>query len=374
MVGAKTSSPAALAGQLLWIGFDGTRWTPRLAALLRDVAPGGVVLFGRNLTSDPRQVRALTDAIHRALPVPPFIALDQEGGRVSRLRPLVGPTPACGMLAARSDATLAVRRHAEATALALRCLGFNVNFAPVLDLSGADAANGIGDRAFGEDPRTVALLAGLYIAAHQRGGVIPVGKHFPGLGGAGGDTHEMLPSVRRTREQLLRQDLLPYRRLRAALPIVMIGHACYPALQGRTSQPASLSHAVVTTILRRRLGYCGLVLTDDLEMGAVDQSLDGGAQAIAAFGAGADGLMFCRSEERIRQAAAALRRVIASGDLPAARWRGSLRRIQAVKRRCLHSRRRARYSAGALARARAVFASLTPAAAAPAGADPTARD
>ena len=359
-------------GTLLWIGFEGSRWSPALARLVGDVRPGGVILFGRNLTSNPRQVRALTDAFHRALPSPPFIALDQEGGRVSRLKPIVGPTPSCGSLGARPDASAAVRRHAEATALALRCLGFDVNFAPVLDLSGAGAPNGIGDRAFGEDPRAVALLAGLYAAAHQRLGVLAVGKHFPGLGGATGDTHALLPRITRSRAALLREDLLPYRRLKGRLPAVMVGHAAYPGLQESGDQPASLSSAVVTTLLRRRLGYRGLVLTDDLEMGAVDQTLDGGSQALAAFRAGSDVLMFCRSEDRIRQAHAALRRAVLDGEIPATRLRASFRRIAAARRRCLGARRRARYAPGVLARAREVFASLAPAPAA--GIDPTARD
>src|SRR5437867_879257 len=134
MTARKVASPAALSGQLLWIGFDGANWSRAIERLLRDVAPGGVVLFGRNLTADPR---------------------------------------------------------------------------------------------------AVTLLAGLYTAAHLRAGVIPVGKHFPGLGGAGGDTHQILPVVSRTRTRLLREDLLPYRRLRASLPMVMIGHAFYPTLQGR---------------------------------------------------------------------------------------------------------------------------------------------
>lgn len=365
-------TPADEIGSLLWIGFDGTRFTPGLARLLGDVRPGGVILFGRNLTSDPRQVRALTDALHRALPAPPFIALDQEGGRVSRLRPIVGPTPSCGSLGARPDASHAVRRHAEATALALRCLGFDVNFAPVLDLSGPMAPNGIGDRAFGEDPRAVALLAGLYAAAHQRHGILTVGKHFPGLGGATGDTHALLPRITLSRAELLRSDLLPYRRLKGRLPAVMVGHAAYPGLQESSDQPASLSPAVVTTLLRRRLGYRGLVMTDDLEMGAVDQTLDGGSQALAALRAGSDVLMFCRTEERIRQAHAELRRAALEGEIPAARLRASYRRIAAARRRSLGARRRARYTPGVLKRAREVFASLTPAQAA--GFDPTARD
>jgi beta-N-acetylhexosaminidase len=152
----------------------------------------------------------------------------------------------------------------------------------------------------------------------------------------------------------------------------MVGHAAYPGLQDRNDQPASLSAAVVTTLLRRRLAYRGLVVTDDLEMRAIDQTLDGGAQGLAALRAGSDILMFCRSEERIRQAHAALRRAALEGEIPAARFRESYRRIAAVRRRYLDGRRRARYAPGVLARSRQVFAALAPAPVI--AADPTARD
>jgi beta-N-acetylhexosaminidase len=152
----------------------------------------------------------------------------------------------------------------------------------------------------------------------------------------------------------------------------MIGHAAYPALQHRADQPASLAPSIVSALLRRRLGYRGLILTDDLEMGAVDQSLDGGTLAVAALKAGSDGLMFCRSADRIKAAAEALERGVHDGAIPKEALRESLRRIHAVKRRYLQGRRRARYSKRILVGARALLASLAPASAS--GADPTARD
>jgi beta-N-acetylhexosaminidase len=152
----------------------------------------------------------------------------------------------------------------------------------------------------------------------------------------------------------------------------MIGHAAYPALQHRADQPASLAPSIVSALLRRRLGYRGLILTDDLEMGAVDQSLDGGTLAVAALKAGSDGLMFCRSADRIRTAAEALERAVRDGSIRTEALRESLRRIHAVKRRYLLGRRRSRYSKGILARARAILASLAPGQAS--GVDPTARD
>jgi beta-N-acetylhexosaminidase len=355
-------------GQLLWIGFEGTSWSPRLEKLLERVRPGGLILFGRNIES-ARQVRSLTDALSRAVRIPPFIAVDQEGGRVNRLRGILGETPPALWLATRPDARAAVRSHAAATAGALRSLGFNVNFAPVLDLSGPDARNGIGDRAFGEDPRRVADLAAIVLREHLRAGIVPVGKHFPGLGSARADTHRTLPVIRRTRKQLLTLDLIPYRRLRRGLPIVMVGHAFYPALQGRSPRPATLSAPIVQDLLKSRTGHRGLALTDDLEMGAIDQRLDGGEQAIAAFVSGSDGLMFCRSEERILEGLSGLIEAIESGAIERARLAGSLRRILRLKERHL-TRRRARFSEGTLARARLLFGSLAPG---KVGVDPTAR-
>ncbi len=369
MVRSSDLGPEDKAGQLLWIGFEGSSWSPSLERLVRQVRPGGLILFSRNIEA-ARQVRMLTDALFRALPVPPFIALDQEGGRVNRLLPILGPTPSAHWLAGQPDARGAVRRHAAATVTALRCLGFNVNFAPVLDLSGPDAQNGIGDRAFADDPRKVADLAAIVLREHLRSGVVPVGKHFPGLGSARADTHLTLPVIRRRRAEILGKDLLPYRRLRKMLPIVMVGHAYYPALQGSRPHPATLSRLVVEGILRRRVGHRGLILTDDLEMGAIDQSLGGAEQALAALQAGSDGLMFCRSAERILEAREGLLHALESEEIAPARIGRSLRRILGLKGRSLR-RRRGRFSAGSLARARLLLDSLQGPEAL--GADPTAR-
>ena len=361
--------PADRIGQLFWVGFEGTAFSPAVASLIRRVRPGGVILFARNIES-AKQTRALTDALFRVLPIPLFLALDQEGGRVSRLATIVGPTPSPLALASRPRAPDAVERHAAATCLALRSLGFNVNLAPVLDLSGAGARNGIGDRAFGEDPATVTDLAGRFARVHLRSGVIPVGKHFPGLGGARVDSHLDLPVIQRSRETLERQDLLPYRRLRRVLPIVMVGHGYYPAIQGKRPQPASMSHLVVDLLLRRRMAFRGVVLTDDLLMGAIDSRLEGGSRALEAIVAGNDGLIFCQDESMILAAQEAIRQALERGEIEAKRLRASLRRILALKRQFL-VRRRGRFSSGSLARARLLFESLAPAEAA--GFDPTAR-
>lgn len=357
-------------GQFLWIGFRGTTARRSLNALLRRVRPGGVILFGRNIET-ATQVRALTDHIHRGVAIPPFIAVDQEGGRVNRLRPILGPTPSNHQLTGGRRPGASVRLHAEATTLALRSLGFNVNFTPVLDLSGPRQRNGIGDRAFGADPDLVSRLARQVVRTHLRAGIVPVGKHFPGLGEARQDTHLGLPVIRRSRRGLQAREMEPYRRLRAALPMIMVGHACYPALQGATIAPASLSPAVVSGCLRRDLGYRGLILTDDLEMGAIDAKADGGSRALSAFAAGHDGLMFCESAERIAEAHQALIVGLERGDLDPSVLRVRLRRIARLKERFLRGSSRPRYSARAVERARSMVASMQPDT--HAGFDPTAR-
>jgi beta-N-acetylhexosaminidase len=356
-------------GQLFWIGFRGTTLEPPLRSLLERVRPGAVILFARNIET-ALQVRALNDAIHGVLRIPPFIALDQEGGRVNRLKSILGAIPPNLALASRKDAAVAVRRQAGAMAGALRGLGFSVNLAPVLDLSGPDAANGIGDRAFGEDPRTVCRLARVFLETHLRAGVVPVGKHFPGLGSARADTHLTLPVISKSRSRLTREDLVPYRRLNRLLPIVMAGHASYPAIQDRPG-PATLSRAVIEGLLRRRLGYRGLILTDDLEMGAVEQKQGAAAQARAALAAGNDGLMFCASEEKILEAYEGMLAAVRRGEIGAARLERSLKKIGNLKARFLGRRRRARFSPGAIERSRHTLAALGPGEAT--GPDPTAR-
>src|SRR5206468_2146629 len=293
---------------------QGTMRDVGLRSLLVRVRPGAVILFARNIES-ALQVRRLNDSITRTLRIPPFIALDQEGGRVNRLKAILGPIAPNLALAGRADAAEAVARQAGAMARALRGLGFSVNLAPVLDLSGPDPANGIGDRAFGEDPATVCRLARVFLETHLRAGVVPVGKHFPGLGAARADTHLTLPVILKSRARLTREDLVPYRRLRRQLPIVMAGHAYYSALQEEPPGPATLSRAVIEGLLRRRLGYRGLVVTDDLEMGAVEQEKGAAAQALAALAAGNDGLMFCGSEEKILEAYEGVLGAVLTGEV-----------------------------------------------------------
>lgn len=321
---------AQRAGQLLVVGVDGTSLDGDLKRRLQAVAPGGIILFARNLVNSS-QVADFCQELYDSLPIPPFLAIDQEGGRVNRLKGIFPSIPANLSLARNPGGAGLVRLHASETGRGLRLLGFNLNFAPVLDLSEAETPNGIGDRAYDSDPGQVARMAGIFLQAQGVHGVLGCGKHFPGLGGAVVDSHLELPVITRSEALIWKEDLHPYRALRESLPMVMVGHAFYPALQGKSPQPATLSEVIVRKLLREKLGYGGVILTDDLEMGAVDQKRRPAEVVLQALGAGNDLVMYCKTWDRIEEAHAALTRALRSGSLSGRRVEDSLARLFTLK-------------------------------------------
>jgi beta-N-acetylhexosaminidase len=257
-----------------------------------------VILFARNLDTPPATadlVRSVVTACDRPL----LLAIDQEGGPVSRLERWIGPTPPASEVA-RSDAELA-GRLGRGTGAVLRALGLNVNFAPVVDLCEPDAQNGIGARAFGTDPKHVSDLAGQYLDGLQSTGVAWCLKHFPGLGATSCDTHLALATDPRPLAALEARDLVPFAALGPRAAAVMVGHGHYPAVDPAVGRPASQSRAIVHGLLRVRLGFRGLVATDDLEMGAVPPSADGEV-ALAAIEAGCDLALYCSDLARAERA------------------------------------------------------------------------
>ncbi len=305
----------ARAGRVLMVGFRGAGLDDDEIGRLRRLGPGGAILFRRNLET-PRRLVELMLALGEVLPAPALLALDQEGGRVSRLEPWIGATPTATRLAEAGPE--AARRFGRATGAALSALGFNVDFAPVVDLCAPEAANGIGDRSFGTDPARVATLAGAFLDGLQGSGVAGCLKHFPGLGDTAADTHQLLPVCERDRERLLAEDLAPYAALRDRAASVMVGHAGYAALQADPSRPASLSPEIVRTLLRDEIGYEGLVVSDDLEMGAVAPLDRDGSAAVEAVAAGCDQVLYCSDLGRAERARDALVRA-ARGDAGFAR-------------------------------------------------------
>jgi beta-N-acetylhexosaminidase len=303
------------AGQHLFIGFHGTELTADTRQLLRAVQPAGVILFARNIVS-ASQVRALC----RELPAGTILAVDQENRRVNRLRDIVGELPALADVTSPGEFGSEVGR-------CLRGLGIHLDFAPVLDLELFDARtdNALRGRCWGRTASEATARAGAFLDGLQRERVAGCAKHFPGLGGARCDSHEELPMIRRSRAAL-EEDLEPYRQLKSRLPAVMVSHAQYPAFDDK---PASLSVRIMGSLLRRELGFDGLVISDDLEMGALRPFGSVGETAVAAVRAGADVVLVCHTQERILAAHEAL----SKARLPAVRVTESACRLEQFRRR-----------------------------------------
>jgi beta-N-acetylhexosaminidase len=319
--------------QLIMVGFDGTRPGPAITRLVKTTRVGGVIIFRRNVTT-PEQVLTLTRGLQRLAPKAPlFVAIDQEGGRVSRLPPPFTQFPPAATLGARKAVALTYA-IGEIMGRELAAIGVNMNMAPVLDVN-TNAANPIiGDRAFGDSPMVVeghglALMVGL-----QDHGVIACAKHFPGHGATSTDSHLELPVVSASLRQLERIHLRPFEHAIAnRLSALMTAHVLYPALDAQA--PATLSKKIVTGLLRRAMGFDGVVITDDLEMQAIADRHDAGRAALKAFLAGADVLLFCRDQDAPEQAIDALAGAVKRGRLSEARIDQSLNRILRLKERFL---------------------------------------
>lgn len=289
-------------GRVLFVGCEGTELSAAERAVLRRLRPAGLVLVPRNIASDA-QLLALVGELRRLCP-DAILALDAEGGRVDRLRDLVAPAPAAAWLATQPPrvAAAAGRWVGEA----LRRYGFDLDLAPVVDLDRGRRGNALDGRCFGSAPRAVVARAGAFLAGLRRAGMGNCLKHFPGLGGAGLDTHLDPAWIALSRRELSR-DLAPFRALAPRADAVMAGHAVYPALDA-AALPATLSPALASTLLRRGLGFRGALLSDDLEMGALAPHGDLEERGEAALAAGCDGLLFCRRLEAAPAIAARLAR------------------------------------------------------------------
>ncbi len=297
------------AGALFMAGLPGTTLDDSSKRLIHEHGVGHFILFRRNC-GGPEQIAALTAAIReeceRAGLGPPLIAIDQEGGTVARLSPPFTMFPDMRELAESDDPESALSAYAETCGRELAGVGINLNFAPVLDTSPAVAGRFMERRSLGSDPETVARLGSLIIRTMQAAGVRACGKHFPGLGRAGADPHEVLPTVTAAARELT-ADLLPFEAaIAAGVAMIMTSHTLYPALDPENH--ATLSKRILTGILREDMGFTGAVVTDDLEMGAVENERSVPAAAAAALAAGADLLLVCHDHAKVREAV----RVIAS--------------------------------------------------------------
>src|SRR5216684_238356 len=299
MTSKKQSRPNEPVGQLLVIGFDGTEMSPPLASLLSSIEPAGVILFARNIIN-AQQTHKLLEDCQNQVREPLFTCVDLEGGRVDRFRNVTGPAPSAADVFATGDRKL-FRKHGQVIGTTCRALGFNVDFAPVLDLAFEASRSVMSSRAFSTDPKAVVRYAREFLAGLRSAGVIGAGKHFPGLGEGNLDSHHDLPVIEKSLKKLWEEDLVPYRVMKRELPIVLVNHATYPSVT-RDNLPASLSKKWITDFLRGRIGYSGLIASDDLEMGGVLKTAPIDRAAVEFVRAGGDLCLICHEEDNVRRA------------------------------------------------------------------------
>lgn len=285
-------------GRLLIIGLDGTEISARLTSLLREIQPAGVILFSRNIKSAEQTWRLLREC-QKCVAVPLFACVDLEGGTVDRFRDVLGPTPSAADVFATGDRLL-YRKHGHIVGENCRALGFNVDFAPVFDLGFPLSREVMTSRAVSANPDETIAYARGFLAGLRAAMVLGCGKHFPGLGEGTLDSHHALPVIAKPLKKMWSEDLLPYRSLRQTLPFVMVAHAAYPEITA-DSTPASLSDLWIRDILRKRIGYRNLIVSDDLEMGGVLAAAPIGEAAMRAVLAGSDLCLVCHHEDRVRE-------------------------------------------------------------------------
>ncbi|MGH7826024.1 MAG: beta-N-acetylhexosaminidase [Candidatus Binatia bacterium] len=316
-------------GQMLMVGVSGLDLSRQERTLFRDYPFGGFILF-KNNCSEPAQILSLCRSLWEAgKNQPPFIAIDQEGGRVHRLPQPFTHFPAAALLGRKGDPDLALRAG-RAAAAELSLLGVNLDFAPVLDVDSNPNNPIIGDRSFGSTPDRVVKIASAWIRGLRAGGIIPCGKHFPGHGDTEKDSHFCLPVVEKSVETLRALELTPFvHACRERIESLMTAHVLFRSLD--RDYPATLSHKIVTGILRRELGYGGVVFGDDMEMKAVTDNY-GTAEAVAlGIGAGVDVFMYCHDQSAAVSAFDFVVREAEKDRRLAARVEESYNRIQGLK-------------------------------------------
>ncbi len=286
-------------GQLLIMGFDGTAMSQRLRVMLDSLQPSGIILFKRNL-EHAEQTHALLSGAHKTIGTPLFLCVDMEGGTVDRLRDVIAPIPSVSEVAVSGSKKL-FRRHGRLIGEQVRALGFNTDFAPVFDLQFEESKSVLGSRTVSQSPKETIVYARAFLHGLRDADVLGCGKHFPGLGAAHLDTHADLPSIDKKWKAMWKEDLAPYRKLHRDLPFVMVAHAAYPQVTGDHT-PASLSKKWMSGILRKKIGYEGLIITDDLDMGGVLAAASIEDAAVETLRAGADMFLVCQKEESVRRA------------------------------------------------------------------------
>lgn len=315
-----------LAAGVVCVGFEGTAISGGLEATLRSTPLAGLILFARNVES-LEQTRALTDQIRSILPGA-IIAIDQEGGRVARLRDNVEELPAMLALAATGDARLAERAGAQ-LAFDLRRAGVNVDYAPVLDLMLMRMNTVIGARAFGDDPQQVIRFGEAFARGLRSQGIVPTFKHFPGHGSTEVDSHLDLPAIDLDEATLRARDLVPFENLLPGAQAVMTAHIIVRSLDAH--KPATLSPRILTDLLRDEIGFQGVCFTDCMQMDAIAKGVGVTEGAVQAVIAGADCVLISHSTELALESIERIAEAVEEGRLPRARLEEAHARVQALR-------------------------------------------
>jgi beta-glucosidase-like glycosyl hydrolase len=322
-------------GQMIMAAVPGTGMSPGLESILAKYLPGGVIVYGKNLTTLENNIRFIDDMQKRSMAgagIPLFVSVDQEGGRVIRFVPGVTQFPGTMAAGVCGDQDL-VYRWGRILGLQMRLTGVNMNLAPVLDVNNNPLNPVINTRSFGSDPRLVSDLGAAYIEGLQESRCVAVGKHFPGHGDTDKDSHLTLPVIRYDMKRLSSVELVPFRKaIRAGVDGIMTAHIAYPAILGN-NDPATVSKKMLTGLLRDEMGFRGLVITDDMEMHAISRRQDMGEATVSSVLAGADIVLISSHEGNIPVIYNAIKKAVAEKRISEERLNDSVRKIIEVKLR-----------------------------------------
>ncbi|NLD36240.1 MAG: beta-N-acetylhexosaminidase [Desulfatiglans sp.] len=321
-------------GQLFMIGMPGLYLDEETESLIREYNIGGIVLFKRNI-DNPVQIAELCRSIQAASMKyhgnSILIAVDQEGGMVARLKGPFTIFPGNEAIGESSKSLKMAKEFARITAKEMRMVGLNMDLAPVMDVKRGIPDKHLGTRIFSDDPDKVGLLGGVMIETLQKNGVMAVAKHFPGLGLANFDPHQGNVTIKYESREIQKGQIKPFKKaVKKDVAGIMTSHAIYPDID--PEYPATLSHKIMTGILREKLRYKGLILTDDLEMGAIQKSIGVAQGAVAAFMAGADLLLICERQGYVVEAIELIRKRLFENELTMDRIMDSVVRIRDVRK------------------------------------------
>jgi beta-N-acetylhexosaminidase len=321
-------------GQLAIAGFAGDAIPPDLRLLAREFDLGGIILFARNVVAPEQVADIARDAQTLVHELPLWVSVDQEGGRVARLKAPFTVWPPMQALGRSGDERLA-ERFAKALAAELKAVGISLDYTPVLDILTNPKNPVIGDRALADRAEDVARLGRTIVTALQREGIAACGKHFPGHGDTSTDSHHELPLIEHPPERLEHVELVPFRAaIEAGVACIMTAHILIPAFD--EERPATLSPAIVDGLLKRQMGYQGLVVSDDLDMKAISAGYGVPEATVAAIAAGCDAVLMCGASQEPQVAALeAVIHAVENGSLPLTRVEDALARHRRVKERFL---------------------------------------